>query len=400
MWDALGVRRLRAAAKPRGIRKRSGGAGRRSRDPHWDNIRYFSGTLVVSVHMMAAVSERTGLHWLYLATWPMRVPVFVIVAGYFSRADSLNARETRRLVESVAVPYLLIGLLHTMQETWWYGGDWKIHLVEPAWGAWFLLSLLFWRAGLPYLAQLRYPLTVSVIAALAVGYISDVGTAMSLSRTITFLPFFLLGWKIRQGLFNEALRARWSRHAALGVVAATFVVTWFIHEGPNFNELRMKAPYPGDTPLNEPWAWTARGAALLFGMVVALSVIRLIPRRRLPVITYLGAGGLYIYLLHPLVLRVWGHEVGFDWLGHGPEQFLLFAFAVALSAALASPPLRWLTRPLVQPRLPWLFRRPEPTTPPAQRNGSRPPAGPTPVPAPAKAADRPVLTGGGRGGRP
>ena len=60
-------------------------------------------------------------------------------------------------------------LLQTMQETWWYGGDWKIHLVEPAWGTWFLLSLLFWRAGLPYLAQLRYPLTVSVIAALVVG---------------------------------------------------------------------------------------------------------------------------------------------------------------------------------------------------------------------------------------
>jgi fucose 4-O-acetylase-like acetyltransferase len=350
--------------------------------------------------MMASVSERTGLHWLYLATWPMRVPVFVIVAGYFSRADSLNARETRRLVESVAVPYLLIGLLHTMQETWWYGGDWKIHLVEPAWGTWFLLSLLFWRAGLPYLAQLRYPLTVSVIAALVVGYISNVGTSMSLSRTITFLPFFLLGWKIRQGLFDEALRARWSRHAALGVVAATFVVTWFIHDndGLNFNELRMKAPYPGDTPLTEPWAWTARGAALLFGMVVALSVIRLIPRRRLPVITYLGAGGLYIYLLHPLVLRVWGHEVGFDWLGDGPEQFLLFAFAVALSAALASPPLRRLTRPLVQPRLPWLFRRPEPTAPPAQRNGSKPSGGPTPsrVPAPAKAVGEPVLTGGGR----
>jgi peptidoglycan/LPS O-acetylase OafA/YrhL len=106
---------------------------------------------------------------------------------------------------------------------------------------------------------------------------------------------------------------------------------------------------------------------LLGGMIVALSVIRLIPRRRLPVITYLGAGGLYIYLLHPLVLRPLHERDVFDGVGSPAGLLGAVCLATLLSAALASPPLRWLTRPLIQPSVPWLFK-------PNADPGARPPA--------------------------
>ncbi|UGY91828.1 acyltransferase family protein [Streptomyces gobiensis] len=334
------------------------------RDPHWDNIRYFSGTLVVIGHSLESLSELNGLRWLHIASWALRVPVFVMVAGYFSSAGPLNAREARRLIESIALPYLLIGLLHTLQLKYYYG-DWKFFTADPAWAMWFLLSLLAWRVLLPYLAALRYPLLTSVGAALAVGYIAKFSATFSASRTITFLPFFLLGWKLRQGLADELLRARWSRDAALGVLALTFAAGWVFRHDVSTTWLAMREPYGDEIPVGMEWAWAVRGAVLLCGMVIGLSFIRLVPKGRIPVITYLGAGGLYIYLLHPLALRPVMINGGVDWVRSWPEQLALVLLAAVLAAALASPPVRRLTRPLVQPRLPWLFApAPAPPTTP------------------------------------
>ncbi|GAB2908297.1 acyltransferase family protein [Streptomyces mayteni] len=330
------------------------GRRRRVRDPYWDNIRYVSGTLVLFGHLTDTIGERAGVHWFFLATWALRVPVFVIVAGYFSTADALNAREARRLAEAVLVPYLAVGLLHSA-ELWLMYGDRRLFTTQPAWGMWFLLSLLFWRAALPYLAQLRHPLTVSVVAALVVGYLPEFGEYLSLSRTVCFLPFFLLGWKLRQGLFADALRARWSRDAALAVLTVTFTAAWWLRGEVHFRWLRMRSGYDETYPLAASLDWTIRGGVLLFGTVIALSFVRLIPRRRLPLVTYLGAGGMYIYLLHPLVLRPPLRWIGVDWADSWAEQAVILVVAVALSAVLGSPPVRRLARPVVQPRLDWLF---------------------------------------------
>ncbi|WP_159037333.1 acyltransferase family protein [Streptomyces specialis] len=363
----------------------------KSRDPHWDNLRYISGTLVVFGHMTDTIMDRDGLRWLQIATWALRVPVFVMVAGYFSRADALTAREARRLIESILVPYLAIGFLHTLEQRY-YWGDWNFQIAHPPWALWFMLSLVFWRVGLPYLAQLRHPLAFSVVAALAVGYLSDFGDFLSLSRTVCFLPFFLLGWKLRQGLFAEALRAAWSRWAALAVIACTCVAAWFWRHDVPFSWLRMSKPYDATYGLPLVGDWVIRGGVLCCGMVIALAFVRLVPRRKLPLITYLGAGGLYIYLLHPLVLRPVLLEWGMDWVGPWYEQALIPLAAIALTVVLGSAPVRKLTRPVVQPSLDWLFRpqpeKPERTgntgntgnTDGTGRDGTEPPAAPVPVP--------------------
>jgi fucose 4-O-acetylase-like acetyltransferase len=320
------------------------------------------------------LAGQEGLDWLYVATWAMRVPVFAVLAGYFSRADVLTPRELRRLIESVLVPYLAFGALHMLETRYVDGVDvWTYSLLEPAGGTWFLLSLLFWRAALPYLAQLRFPLATAVVVALLAGYWVEFGPAWSLSRTLTFLPFFLLGWRLRQGVFDGVLAARWSRFAALGVVGATFAVTFFLHGDVERRWLWMKGPYEEGSLVEAPWAWVTRAAVLACGMVIALSFIRLVPRRRIPVVTYLGAGGLYVYLLHPLALRPWQSEWGFGWADSGVAQLALLGLAALVSAALASPVVRWLTRPLVQPRLPWLLR----TDAPPKRS-SKPAASPEP----------------------
>lgn len=359
------------------------------RDPHWDNVRFASGTLVLVGHLIENLGHIDGLRWLYMASWPLRVPVFVVVAGYFSSAGPPGRRELRQLTEAVLAPYVLIGLAHTLQIRL-LEGEWRFFTSEPAWGLWFLLSLAAWRVLLPYLAVLRRPLTASVAAALAVGYLDGFDGTFSASRTVAFLPFFLLGWRLRQGLADRLLHARWSGHAAAGVLVTVAAACWFLRHRVHPGWLAMRTPYRYLEAFDAAWAWGLRGAVIGVGMLAAPAFIRLVPRHHLPAVTYLGAGGLFVYLLHPLVLRVFFHYGGLEWVGPWHEQLAVLAGGCALAAVLASPWVRRLTRPLVQPRLPWLYA-PERADAPAAGGAPQRPAEPVPAGRAAYGSD-------GRGG--
>ncbi|MGP4113309.1 acyltransferase family protein [Streptomyces sp. 4N509B] len=338
------------------------------RDPRWDNLRFLAGTGVLLIHVTESfpVDEGgDGLHWLYLATWAMRIPLFALLAGYFSSATPLSRRGVRRLAEAVLVPYLAVLLLAWLEIRLMGAaggaGLWDMGIHNAAWTLWFLLALFLWRLALPYLARLRYPVTTAVVVALVAGYLPIDPLPFAMSRAIAFLPFFLLGWRLREGTLLPALRARrrLTGGAAAVVLAATGGAAWLARERVDREWLTFRETYEElGVPLPVAFDWLVRCGVLLGGMAVALSLVRLFPRRRLPFVTYLGSGGLYIYLLHGFLLRPLNAAGVMDWARGGlAAQALLVVLCVAASAALASPPVRRLTMPIVQPRLLRLDRR-------------------------------------------
>ncbi|UCM89758.1 acyltransferase family protein [Streptomyces marincola] len=329
------------------------GGGRRGavRDPHWDNVRYLSGTLVVIGHAVEELRYADGVLWLYLATWALRLPVFALVCGCFSSAEPPTAREIRRLVESVAVPYLVFSVLHAAQIRL-LTGAWDFSLGDPAWGLWFLLSLIFWRVALPYVALLPHPFLASVLAALAVGYFDEFGTEFSAARTVAFFPFFVLGWKISRGDLNAFFTARRARPVSGLVVAGSMACMWFLRDDVRLAWLPMRGPYGSEGEVfGAAGAWLVRAALIALGATVAVCFVHLVPRRRIPVVTYLGAGGMYIYLLHIFFIRAARHHGLHEHADHWHGHVAVIAGAALLAAALASPPVRRLARPLVQPRI-------------------------------------------------
>src|SRR5690606_38713599 len=111
---------------------------------------------------------------------------------------------------------------------------------------------------------------------------------------------------------------------------------------------------------------------LLVGVVMSAAFLALVPRRR-TALTGLGAGTMYVYLLHSFVLfplRESGLLSGLepDWLWLP----LLVAGSVLVAGLLATGPVRRLFRPLIEPRAAWLFRRSEPPSPEAGAETSLP----------------------------
>lgn len=359
---------------------RVGGADR-ARNPWWDNTRFLSAMLIVILHTGGSIMAREEvLHSFHIASWAFRVPAFVMLAGVFSSAGPLGPRSLRTLLQSIVLPALAFSLLYSL-EKYWLGDEFTVHVVQLPWTLWFLMSLFFWRLLLPLVVQLRHPLLVTTGVALAVGYVEEFGMAFSASRTLVYLPLFYLGWRIGQGFLSTWFTSRWSLFVAVAGILASCVAGWLWHWDIKGNWLSMRHPYSVADPLSLEWAWVIRLLVLASAAALVLCMLRLMPRRRLPLITTLGAGGFTIYLLHPLVILP-VRELGWISRVNTPVEIVgLVLCAILLTMVLGSPPVRRLVRPLTRPSTGWLFA---PATPGPQQ--------PERVPAPAPSVPEPVRT--------
>ncbi|WSA77086.1 acyltransferase family protein [Streptomyces sp. NBC_01799] len=363
----------------------------RARNPWWDNTRFVSATLIVVLHTVGSIMEREEvLHSFHIASWAFRVPAFVMLAGVFSSAGPLGPRPLRTLLRSIVLPALVFSLLFSL-ESRWLGAAFTVHVVQLPWTLWFLMSLFFWRLLLPLVVQLRYPLIVTTGVALAVGYIDEFGMAFSASRTLVYMPLFYLGWRIGQGYLHTWFTSRWSLPVAVAGILASCVAGWLWHRDIKGNWLSMRHPYSVADPMSLEWAWIIRLLVLASAAALVLCLLRLMPRRRLPLISPLGAGGFTIYLLHPLVIMPFREQGWISRVNTPVEIVGLVLCAVLLTMTLGSPPVRRLVQPLTRPSISWLFA---PAPPRPQPVFTETPTAPVPstvtatVPAPRSSAEQ------------
>lgn len=336
-----------------------------SRDPWPDNLRMLAAIVICSFHFSDQFRQSgDSFTLLWYMLWGARVPVFVLIAGYFS-----PARYSRKmfvsLIRSVIGVFLIFTLFHALINVA-FGKDFVFNILEPYLGLWFLVSLLIWRLALPLVLKIPGYFAWALLAAIAFGMCQDLISQWPITRTFSYLPMFVVGhWLRTRPDFRDLLSTTKFRIIAAAIIVASWVVfalTYTNLHGPQWN---MKWAYRGDLSdlgVLLP-AMAQRLGIICFGIVFALCVIALIPRVKVPFLTVLGAGSFYVYLLHPLVLRVLNNLDFFDHINTRAEKLTVFVGAALLAVVLATPPVRRVFRPLVQPKyhVPFLSeRRPVP----------------------------------------
>jgi fucose 4-O-acetylase-like acetyltransferase len=340
----------------------------KTRLPLWDNARYLAITLVVVGHAILRLIDASNTSYsVYLVIYAFHVPVFVLVSGYFAKATPPGAKQLKRLVTDLVLPYLIFETIWTLVR-WAVVGSLNLDLAQPSWTLWFILSLIAWRIALPYLVQLRYPLLISVVVSVWAGYFGAVTSEFAVSRTLGLLPFFVLGWRLRNSdltrrwLSWSPATVAWWRIGASAVFAAVAVV---VFTGIDFwraigirRFLLFDESYPA-MGYHEWWAGGIRLAVIVAAVILSFAFLVLVPRRR-TVFTDLGQATLYIYLLHTFVLYPFRESGVLE--GDTPLWYLpaMIAFAIVVTFLLASKPVRRVFRPLVEPHPRWLLRRVSP----------------------------------------
>ena len=338
---------------------------RSKRVPFWDNARFVCIVLVVLGHAIQRLTYDSDIAMsVYIALYAFHMPAFAIISGYFSKSEPPTKKQMSRVITDILLPYVIFELLWMLTK-WIAEGDADPNLTKPSWTLWFLLALGMFRLVLPYLALLRWPLLWGLIISLGVGYLPNVGTTFSLSRALGFLPFFLLGWWVREhklvDRFRLLERPIWGiRIASIIVLAAAFFVAWRWNDFWDEMDISTWFFYVDaytDLGADQWWAGGVRLLLIVLGAILATAFFTLIPRRA-TWWTTLGTYTMYVYLLHSFVLYPFREsgilrdlEPTWIWLP------LVMVLSVAIAILLATKPVRWVFRPLIEPRPNWLFAR-------------------------------------------
>lgn len=354
----------------------------RVRDAYFDNVRFLAVILVVAGHAWEPLRGYRPVDAAHVLVYAFHLPVFVLVAGHLGRGFANSRAKVRRLVTTLALPYLIFDAGYALFAALAGGKRFGWSPLQPYYLTWFLLALLVWRLSVPLWRQLRHPMVVAVLASVVAGAGALPGT-LAADRVGALLPFFVLGLRLRPGHF-AALRRPPVRAAAAAVLAVALVGAYALAGWLDPERFHWRSGYGEIGPGGTGHGGTAHGgtghggtgyggtgpAALLGGVALCLAVLAvaalltaaflaLVPARRMW-FTRFGSATLYAYLLHGFVVQ---GAVYAGWYGpareHGPAGAVaVTAVAVTLAFVLVTPPVRAATRWAVAPRPRRIWARP------------------------------------------
>lgn len=170
----------------------------------FDNLKGFLIFLVVFGHSLELLKDTYEIaKIIYTFIYIFHMPTFIFVSGYFSK-DLKKSQNTA--FEKFLLPFLIITL------------PWNLVLIllgitdfysffTPAWAMWYLFSMFIWKLLLPYLLKIKRIFKISILLGITAGLFMEFNSFMSISRTITFLPYFLAGYFFDKSLIDK-IRAK------------------------------------------------------------------------------------------------------------------------------------------------------------------------------------------------
>jgi fucose 4-O-acetylase-like acetyltransferase len=313
----------------------------------YDNLRFILIFLVVLRHFLFRVHVSfPAVEGLYMLFLTFLMPLFIFITGFY--AKSVYSKDGGFRIGRVCMfvlLYVLLSFLIFITDFIIRDGRAEWTPLEMINAAWYLWACAAWFALIPVLKRTPPVATVIVTVALSlgVGYFEQVYYFLSLSKIITFLPFFAVGYYMSRPQMTGflALGARW-RVLAWAVVAvfAFCVIMW--HTEANFwmkRILEAKDPYVFAWRGRGPWELGALWRLCWYAGASAMCAcaMLIVPRCR-TLFTAFGSRTLQIYIWHSVIVRALVPAQFFlvlDSWGAGWGQLAMVGAATALTFLLS-----------------------------------------------------------------
>lgn len=305
------------------------------RDYSFDHIKAFLIFSVVYAHYLRmsstfAVSSIGGV--LYLTSFSYIMQGFLFVAGYFSR----NLDKCRKTAfQTFLFPYLiLMPLMYFLRLSIF--GNAHLDMTLPTMALWYLLVMFYYRLLLKDLIRIKWILPISIVCALAAGFIAPLDVTLASGRSFGFLPFFLLGYYCKKEHIQKIQKAPKVISILLLVCLMGFIVFMAYSREIPLSALYFKSSYYSIGMGNLEGV----GVRLLLSLAALgwiFVFINLAPKRKTSLVM-VGQNTMVVYVLHIIIRYV--VKANGEYFGQDAKSYLLL-----LAAALASV---WVfSRPIV-----------------------------------------------------
>lgn len=264
-----------------------------------DNIKVLLIFSVVFGHVIEYyIKDSNLLKGIYIFIYIFHMPLFIFISGYLSK----NTNKSRRgAFKNLLIPYIFFNMV-------WYTvvyigtKDFMFSFIYPGWTLWYLISLFFWRVSLKYLVKIKHIITISFIIGLVIGLLPKGESILAVSRTITFLPFFLLGYFSEEKKLSVIKRLG-KINSFIGVlifIAIAFYIA--INDSVSYEFLYNSKSYY-NTGLTIVQGVFFRSLLYIGAILLSICIMNFIPNKR-KFYTHIGKYTMNIYVFHIYLILI------------------------------------------------------------------------------------------------
>ena len=269
----------------------------------YDNAKFFLMFLVILGHLLECISGNfTSV--LYKAIYLFHMPAFIFLSGYFA---TFNAK---RILGRMIIPYLVFQTIYLAFDAVVLEQHTGISLsyTTPYWLLWYLFVIVIYNLLIPFWDTEKpqnqmIVLIASVILSLLAGYDRSIGYFLSLSRLITFAPFFLSGFYLRKHMasyensnFASSKCIPMIRVTAVIVCVAGIFYCWRV-------QLPSAALYGSYSYVDGGYSPVQKLLLLIIGCA-GIVCMHGISNTQIPIVSEIGKNTFPIYCLHGFAVRL------------------------------------------------------------------------------------------------
>ncbi|WP_454078410.1 acyltransferase family protein [Escherichia coli] len=295
------------------------------RDNQIDTMKAWLIFFVVLGHMIELTPSWFS-SMLHNFIYSFHMPVFIFIAGMFSKSTDVN-KSAVRIVKGVLIPLILFTLIYEL--VWYYKTlsfpSMFTKSLQPFWVLWFLASLLIWRLTAPLLSVARYPLTTSIFISIVVMIYSGYVSEFSLTRSVYFLPFFMLGYLHGSKVVNKINLLSVNSPIIISILSLLLlaVTSYYAHSGissgkASFVDMKL------DT-LSGLTSVFLLYASFIFALVFLLRMSSFTTK-----LSVIGSRSINIYLWHGVVIYGFSSLINKEYVLSNPK----ISFSIALISSL------------------------------------------------------------------
>ncbi len=281
--------------------------GRVQRDLRIDNVRGVLIILVVIGHFLLPLAESNTrlISGIIYVIYAFHMPCFVMISGYYAKSVYRNGKF--RWGKAVQMLWLYFVYKAILFVTEWlaYGYSGPPNFFKESGAPWYLMSLTLWYLTIPLLQRLRgsayrYPFVLFLFVAVCfLKYPVQIGGWFSFDRTLTFFPFFCLGFLSTQNDLDRYLMSPAKRPVDLAAVFLVLLIFVGMKDlFMKYNLVVYGADYSRYLPELYSRAWLINLIWYVIALTISLGLIGMTLNRQMFLFTNLGKNTLQIYFLH------------------------------------------------------------------------------------------------------
>lgn len=320
------------------------------RIPYWDNVKFFLMLLVVIGHFMPNDTEKLLIAYRFIYIFHM--PVFLFVAGIFSRLETITVKKrVSGLIilgtVSNVVWFLLNNYLFFESTKKFYVTDFYVFRAISI--PWFCFSLAICTALAYFMKNIKWQVVIFI--SLSVGLFSSydalIMQSITLGKTASWFVYFYAGTllsKYREDIAQFAGRP-YVKVIAFFAFAVCIIAVYVTRNNEIFSILRSSGTFTASV---RGVSWGEKSIAYIVTTIVSIVFLLAVPTHPIKLVTKCGRSTLQVYFWHMIVRTVvfyfgWNKQLCKSTVG----TIAYFLIIIMIDILLSLPIFRFPTEQLI-----------------------------------------------------